>query len=165
MRSLPLIIFASLIGGAAAAQPAPPSVPRAFSDYSQPDVTPGLCKNVSPTQTQCVIPAMTAGRYVVERAGTSTATAADAEQAVELVVGDTPCGKATSAKGGDWAVGKPKTLRFRCVVTVLTDKPLTVVVGYGDTKATKDPKGPTLTIRRVPWSGVLQAQAAGGGQQ
>src|SRR6184192_3468456 len=104
MRFLPLILAAaSLIGGAAAAQPAPPSVPRAFSDYSQPDVTPGLCRNVSPTQTQCVIPAMTAGRYLIEGAGTSTATAADAQQAVQIVVGDTACGKATSAKG-DWAV-------------------------------------------------------------
>lgn len=157
MRLLAFATAASLICGAAAAQPAPPSVPRAFSDYGQPDITPGLCKNISPTQTQCTIPAMTAGRYLIEGAGTSTATAADAQQAIQVAVGDTVFPKATSSKVA-WVVGKPKTLTFSGVVTIITDKAMIVTVAYGDAKATKDPKGPTLAIRRLPWSGVFDAK-------
>jgi len=155
MRLLALATVTSLICGAAAAQPAAPSVPRAFGDYAQPDITPGLCKNVSPTQSQCTIPAMTAGRYLIEAAGTATSNAADAFQRITIQVGSTSCQVATNK--APWPANTPRTFRFDCVVTVLTDQPLTVTAAYDDFHATKDPKGPTISVRRLPWEGVLTA--------
>jgi len=37
---------------------------------------------------------------------------------------------------------------------VLTDRPLAVTAVYADA-ATKAPAGPTLTLERQPWEGVL----------
>jgi hypothetical protein len=41
----------------------------------------------------------------------------------------------------------------------VADAPVTVRVFYADSQATKDPKGPTVTIGALPWTGVLSAQA------
>lgn len=167
MRSLALAaslaVLASTTAAAALAQPAGPSVPKAFTEYAQPDITPGLCKNVSPTQTQCTIPAMTAGRYLIEAAGTSTSTAEDAYQRITIQVGSTSCQVATNKAA--WPAKKPRTFRFDCVATVLTDRPLVVTAAYDDFHATKDPKGPTLSVRRLPWEGVLSASGFAPPQQ
>ncbi len=166
MRTFALVMAASAICGAAAAQPAQPTLPKAFSDYSQPDITPGLCKNVSPAETQCVIPAMTAGLYAVTAGGTSTATAADAVQKIAIQVGAASCGaRQTDPKKKPWPVSTPKTLSYSCVVNVLTDKALIVTATYADLNAKKDPKGPTLAVKRLPWSGILMVEPAGAVQQ
>ena len=153
-----------LLAGAAQAAPAetgggaqlpPLGPPSAFSGYNQPDITPGLCKKVNESSSQCVIPAMTAGRYYIEASGTSTAAALGAAQQLEIVIGDTQCPIGTRGVDATWKTGTPRTFKFGCVTTIITDRPLTVQVGYRDEKATKDPKGPTLSIRRLPWGGVM----------
>lgn len=161
--------LALLAAGAAHAQPAtpaapegpPPAPPKVFQEagYSQPDITPGLCRNVNANTTQCVIPEMTAGAYLIQASGTSTDQATDSAQQIAIIVGDTNCGSATLRGTADHPtkVGVPLTIKYSCRVDVLTDKPLTVVVAYADLKATKDPKGPTLSVRKVPWAGVVNA--------
>jgi hypothetical protein len=149
-----------LVCGSAAAQPTTPAgpplgPPKAFSEYGQPDIGAGLCKGVNPTQTRCTIPAMTAGRYVIEVAGTATADAAEASQAIAIFVGGQSCRGSNKAP---WTVKTPRTFKFDCVVQILSDRPVPVVAIYQDVKATKDPKGPVVTFTRLPWDGVLSAQ-------
>jgi hypothetical protein len=151
--------------GAATAQPTTPTAPQpprvfAAAGYAQPDITPGFCKTIDASQAQCVIPAMTAGRYVVLASGTSTSTAADAAQQIQISAADQAC---TSTRTPDaknpWAIGVKNTLVAACAFTIVTDAPITVQVVYRDVKATKDPRGPQVTVRREPWSGVLSATA------
>ena len=162
MRTLVIATVATLgFTAAALAQStvAPPALPKLFASYSQPDVTPGLCRTVSPNQTDCIIPAMSAGVYLIEAAGTSTATGADARQQLTLIVGSRQCGEYTTQPNPakPWASGA-RTFLANCQTTVVTDKPLTVSVRYADLNATKDPKGPLVKITRLPWDGVLVAQ-------
>jgi hypothetical protein len=134
--------------------------PKLFTDagYAQHDITPGLCRNVSAPITECTIPAMTVGRYLIEVTGTSTAQAADAVQQITVQLGDTGCqASRRGTTATPWAVGAVQTFRFDCVVTVMTDRPITVRAVYADFHATKDPKGPGLSLRKMPWSGVLSA--------
>ncbi|MBI1408274.1 MAG: hypothetical protein GC145_19355 [Caulobacter sp.] len=145
---------------APAAAPAPPlGPPRAFPGYTQPDITPGACRVISQTQTMCTIPGMTAGRYVAHATGTSTAQGEGAGQALVIQVGSRVCGRADRRPTAQapWTSGA-KTLMVDCEFVVLTDRPLQVIVTYGDAKATRDPRGPTLKIERAPWDGVLSTQ-------
>lgn len=142
------------------AAPAPPlGPPRAFPGYTQPDITPAACRVISQTQTMCTIPGMTAGRYIAHASGASTAQGEGAGQALVIQVGSRVCGRADRRPTAQnpWTSG-PKTLLVDCEFVVLTDRPLQVIVTYGDAKATKDPRGPTLKIERAPWDGVLSAQ-------
>jgi hypothetical protein len=150
--------------GALAAPPPPTAVvagpPRAFQaeGYSQPDIGPGACKHLDAQRTACTIPAMTAGSYYAEAVGASTATAAGAAQQLTIAAGDQSC---TSTRRPDpkapWAVGQARSLRGGCLFTIVTDTPLEIVAVYFDDKASKDPKGPVLAVRRAPWAGVLNA--------
>ena len=161
MRS-PIFLAAALFtAGAAAAQPAPVvGPPKVFQQagYAQPEIGPGSCKTVNAGETQCAVPAMTAGVYLVRADATSTAQAAGAVQQITLVAGDQSC---TSTRSPDpkapWAVGQKRTLRSACVFTILTDAPLAITAVYLDAKATKDPSGPVLAVTRAPWTGVLGA--------
>ena len=54
-----------------------------------------------------------------------------------------------------WVVGTVKTLRNQCEVELLTDRPLNISAVYVDDKANKAAGGPTLTIKRLPWDGVV----------
>jgi hypothetical protein len=150
---------ASAQGSAAAPEGPPPAPPRVFqaAGYSQPDITPGLCKTINDHAVQCTIPEMTVGRYLVQASGTSTPSATDAAQQLTIVVGDNSCGSATfrGTVKVPAKVGTPHPLKFSCITTVMTDLPITVTVIYADDKATKDPKGPTLSLRKVPWGGVV----------
>jgi len=139
----------------------PAAPPRVFTaaGYAQPDITPGLCRNVNAQITQCVIPEMTAGRYLIQVTGTSTAQTADAVQQITIRLGDTTCAQATR-RGTDqvpWRPGTAQTFKLNCVVTIVTDHTLTVAATYADLRATKDSRGPTLSLRRLPWTGVLAA--------
>ena len=169
MRSL-LIVSMLLAAGAAQAAPTapppgpapspPPAPPRVFQQagYAEPEIGAAACKVVNAGEAQCVAPAMTAGVYLVQATGTSTAQAADAAQQLSIVAGDQSC---TSTRGPDpkapWAVGAKRTFASGCVFTVVTDRPLALTVVYLDAKATKDPAGPTITVTREPWAGVLNA--------
>ena len=162
---LPLIALpahaATTIGGGDAATALPLGPPKVFemAGYTQPDITPGLCKVVSTSQTQCVIPEMTAGRYYIEAAGTSKATDAGAAQQLTILVGDRQCTSLQRGSGDKdpWAVGAPRTFKVGCYAVVLTDRPLLVNAVYLDGKATKDAKGPLLSIRRESWAGIVNA--------
>jgi hypothetical protein len=158
-----LLWLLALVGGPAAAQhvapaaPAPQAqalapLPRAFAGYAQPSIPASACRVVNATGATCQIPAMTAGRYLIEAAGTSTAQGAGAEQELQIVVGGQVCGAAQNTQA--WSSG-PRTFRFDCAATLLTDRPVNVVVIYADKNAVKDPKGPTLAVRPVGWNGVL----------
>jgi hypothetical protein len=133
----------------------PPKVFRA-AGYSQPELGPTACKAVSAAEVQCVVPAMTAGAYLVRASASSTAQAPDAAQQITIVAGDQSC---TSTRKPDaatpWAVGSARTFQSACVFTFLTDTPLVIAVIYLDAKAAKDPKGPQVTITRASWTGVL----------
>jgi hypothetical protein len=167
MRSLVLSAASFILGGAAFAQPAaappagpPPKPPRVFAQagYAEPAIPASACKAASPAETTCQLPAMTAGRYFVRAAATSTATAVGAEQQLTIVAGDQHC-TATFAPApkAPWAVGARRTFYAGCVFTIVTDEPMAVTAVYGDAKATKDPAGPTLQIYPQPWTGALSA--------
>ncbi|MGA0603949.1 hypothetical protein ACO2Q3_24800 [Caulobacter sp. KR2-114] len=149
---LAAIASLALAAPAAMAQPATRPLPRAFDAYLQHDITPGLCHVVSPAEAQCIIPEMTAGPYAIEVAGTSTAQGPGATQTLKIVVGAVPC--ATGQNTGTWTQGA-RTFRLGCVVTLLTDQSLIARVIYEDAHATKDPAGPLISVRRLPWQGVL----------
>ena len=142
---------------AAVAAPAPPvgPLPRGFSSYLQPTIPPSACRTVSAAEVQCQIPAMTAGRYLIEASGSSTSQGADALQALEIDIGTRQCG--VGKDSAPWPSGA-RTFRLACEAVLMTDTPLVVRVLYADQKATKDPKGPVVSIRPLPWNGVLSAQ-------
>jgi hypothetical protein len=101
---------------------------------------------------------MTAGRYLVQATATSTANAADAAQQITIQGGDTGCQAAfRGSPAAPWSVGNAHTFYYDCVMTVITDQALTISANYIDFHATKDPKGPTLSLRKMPWGGVLSA--------
>lgn len=158
MRTLVIATVATLgFAAAALAQSAaaPPALPKLFAGYAQPEINPGLCRNVDPTRTDCIVPAMSAGRYVIHAAGTSTSQGADAKQELVIAAGGHVCGRATNSN--PWASGA-RTFKLDCVITVVTDKPVTLTVRYADFHAAKDPKGPLMTVERAGWDGVLDAQ-------
>lgn len=171
MRAIVLAAAAALAAGAGQAQPAPPAPPappptppRVFlaAGYAEPDITPGFCRNKDVSQTVCTIPAMTAGRYLVEATGTSTATSDGAIQELIIVAGDQAGNQSCSSRRdpdpkAPWAVGSRRTFHSACIFTFITDTPLLVAAVYADAKGTKDPKGPTLSVRRLPWVGVISA--------
>ena len=144
------------------AAPAAPAVqipvgplPRGLAGYAQPVIPPTACRVISPSEAQCAVPALTAGRYLIELSGTSSSPAAEAIQALEIDVGERQCGVAKNAK--PWTTGA-RTFRMACEAILMTETPLTVRGLYADAKATKDPKGPTLSMRPLPWLGLLSAQ-------
>ena len=138
----------------------PPRPPRLFvqAGYAQPAIPAAACKALSAAQTACAIPAMTAGRYFARAAASSTATAADAAQQITIIAGDQHC---TSTYAPDpkapWAVGARRTFYAGCVFTIVTDLPMTVTAVYLDSKATKDPAGPSLSVYPQAWTGALDA--------
>ncbi len=164
MRSVFVAAAVLLAAGPAWAQPArataPPVPPRVFQQagYAEPEIGPAACKAVNAGETQCTTPAMTAGVYLVQAVGTSTAQAADAVQQLTIVAGDQSC---TSTRSPDpktpWAVGAKRSFAGGCVFTIVTDAPLTITVVYLDAKATKDPAGPQVSVTREPWTGALNA--------
>lgn len=145
---------------APAAIPAPLGPPRAFVGYTQPDIGASACRTINANQTACTIPAMTAGRYLIEASGTSTANAAGAVQKLGIVVGGTNCGTADRrpTPTSPWPTGAAKTIKLQCEVEILTDRPLVVAAVYADDKATKAATGPTLVVKRLPWDGVLSVR-------
>ena len=159
MRTLVIATVATLgFAAAALAQSAasPPVLPKLLAgSYAPPEITPGLCRNVNPGQTDCIIPAMSAGHYIIHAAGTSTSGGADAKQQIIILAGARVCGNATNTNA--WPSGA-RTFKLDCDITVITDKPLTLSVRYGDFHATKDPKGPLMSVERASWEGVLDAR-------
>ncbi len=137
----------------ASATPATFTVPRAYAGYSQPDVSGSLCRTVSPLRRECTIPALTAGRYMIEAAAAATATSATATQSLEITVGGQACIKTNPAKYTGTA-----NLHLICEITVLTDQPLIAAADYTVQGGTPESGGPQMVLRRLPWTGVLSAR-------
>jgi hypothetical protein len=152
-------IAVALVTSPALAQTSAPSAPMpGFPGFGHPAIAPGDCRTLNSSQAQCIIPARTAGRYLVDAAGTSTATAAGAVQSITIGGPTWQCAQATNHAA--WTSGA-RTFHVQCVVNVLTDEPLAVNVLYRDLNATKDPRGPVLTIAPIPWNGVLDVRFSG----
>ena len=152
-------LAAALVTTPALAQAPASSAPiPGFPNYGHPAIGAGDCRTVSPSEAQCVIPAKTAGRYVIDAMGTSTATASGAAQQIAIGGPNWECAQAVNR--APWSTGS-RTFHVQCVVTILSDQPVTVNAIYRDTKATKDPKGPVLTVTPVPWNGILDVGSRG----
>ncbi len=151
-------LAAALATGPVLAQ-SPASAPMpGFPAYNHPNIGPGDCRVLNPNQAQCTIPAKTAGRYLVDGAGTSTATGSGALQ--EIIIGGKTWQCAQATNHAAWSSG-PRTFHVQCVINVLTEEPLVVSMLYRDANATKDPKGPVLTIASIPWNGILDVRFSG----
>jgi hypothetical protein len=148
MAALPLALAAT----AQAAPDAPPSypLPQAYTGYSQPDVTE--CQSTGPVERACTVPGMTAGRYLIVAATDATATGADATQSLTIKLGDAPCVATRPV-----AFTGKKGLRLGCVVNLLTDRPIVVTAVFDTHDATPSSDGPKLVFRRLPWTGIVQA--------
>ena len=98
---------------------------------------------------------MTAGRYAIIVAGAAVSTGAGAKQGLALIVGGRPCIRTQPApfQGSG-------SIRVACEVNLLTDEPITIAALYNTVAATPGPKGLTVVVRRLPWTGVLEAQGA-----
>lgn len=150
MAALPLALAATT----AAAQTAPAAqsfpVPQAYNGYSQPDVT--QCQSNGPLERDCTVPAMTAGRYLIVATTDATSTGADATQSLTIKLGDAPCVATRPV-----AFTGKKGIRLGCVVTFLTDRPIVVAAVLATHDASPSPEWPKLVLRRLPWTGVVQA--------
>src|SRR5471030_642421 len=94
---LSLLIAAALAAASPASPPSraepPPAPPKVFQQagYAQPDIEPAACKALNAGETQCAVPAMTAGVYLVRATATSTAQAPGAAQQITIVAGAQSC--------------------------------------------------------------------------
>src|SRR5215469_6798331 len=163
MRAFPLLVAMTFSAAGAtdalskpvpeAPSAAPPPIvePQAYSAYSEPEITD--CRTATPLMRECVVPAMTAGRYLIEAAAGATATGGGATQTLKIMLGGASCVATNpapfTAKAG---------LHLGCSVTFLTDKPITVSAVYAVQNGTPEPKGPQLAFHRIPWNGIVQAQ-------
>ena len=87
------------LASAGAQSPSPPDVPMgAFPDYGHPEIMADNCTSNGADRTECVIPAKTAGRYLVVAAGTATATGPNAVQEIALGGPYWQCGQPVATK-------------------------------------------------------------------
>ena len=126
-------------------------LPHAYAGYSQPEIT--QCTASGVLKSSCVVPAMTAGRYVIIAQGSATSTGANATQGLSISLNGQSC---VALKPTPFT-GKKGVPPLVCRVTFLTDEPLTITATYSVENATPDPAGPRLVVRRAPWNGVLEA--------
>jgi len=147
-----LTLAATSAQAQAQAAPASFALPHAYAGYSQPEIT--QCATAGPLRSSCTAPAMTAGRYVILASASATATGAGATQALSIELGGQAC---AGVKSNPFTGTKGVPPVF-CQVTLLTDTPLTITANFSVENATPDPAGPKLIIRRLPWSGVLEAR-------
>ncbi|MGH3426513.1 MAG: hypothetical protein ACRDQZ_02885, partial [Mycobacteriales bacterium] len=121
---------------------------------SQPEITD--CTNSGELERTCVVPAMTAGRYVIVAQDGATSTAAGATMTMVILLNGSPC---VALKSQPFT-GK-KGLPAGCQVSVLTDEPMRVTARFAVEHATADAGGPHMVIQRAPWNGLLDVR---GGQ-
>ena len=145
-------------GALAKAEPQAPAaappvivVPHAYAGYSEPEIAD--CQTPTPQMRQCTVPAMTAGRYLIEVVADATANGAGATQALQIRLGGAACATTNPAPFTGNA-----GLHVGCEVTFLTDKPIEVSAVYAVKNGVADPKGPRMAFHRVPWNGIVQAQ-------
>ncbi|HKT55079.1 MAG TPA: hypothetical protein VJP88_11565 [Caulobacteraceae bacterium] len=149
------LTLAAGVGAAAYAQdaaaPAPNfSLPQAFNGYSQPEIKD--CKTVDATHRTCTVPAMTAGYYVITALGRATAGGSNSAEAIGITVNGGVCTQAQTSKPFTGTL----PIAARCVVQLLTDRPLPISAVMVTKEATVDAKGPELGVQRAPWPGFVQ---------
>lgn len=138
--------------GAQSTAPQPTfTVPHAYEGYAQPEISE--CSTDGALRRTCVVPAMTAGRYVVIAAGAANATGPNATQTLAILLNGQPCIATRPAP----FTGK-KGLNIACEVNFLTDKPFPVSAVYAVQNGEPDKAGPQLVLRRQPWNGVVDAR-------
>lgn len=166
LRAIPRACIAIVLAAAAGASPAkaqtaapaavPPATPAWLSGlpgYKHPEVTTSACKLVNSGRRDCVIPGMTAGRYLIRASGASMPVGAAPRQQLTIVVDNRNCAQAFDATV--WT-GKVRTITTTCEITILSDLPTVVSIVYADLQALKAAGGPEVTFQRLRWSGVLQ---------
>ncbi|HZC16422.1 MAG TPA: hypothetical protein VE309_06660, partial [Caulobacteraceae bacterium] len=120
MQTTVLMAALSLTLGAANAMAQTPQeqaaivLPHAYSGYSQPEIT--KCQGNGPLSRECTVPAMTAGRYLIEAAAAADSTGANATQTLAIRLSGAPCVATNPA-----AFTGKQGLHVGCVVTLLTD--------------------------------------------
>ena len=157
--SIALMAFTLAATGAGAqtpagVQPAAPAnftLPRAYQGYAQPEIT--QCTTTGALKRECVVPAMTAGRYLIVAAANATSTGANATQSLMISLNGQPCAAISPA-----AFTGKRGLRAACQASFLTDQPLTIAATYSVENGTADAGGPQLVLRRAPWNGVVEAR-------
>lgn len=133
--------------------PAPVVSLSGLPGYRHPEVPTSTCKLVNAGRRDCVIPGMTAGRYVIEAAGSSMPIGAKPRQQLTIIVDNQKCSQAFDASS--WS-GATRTIRTTCEITVLSDTPTVISIVYADLQALKAATGPEVSIQRLRWSGVMQ---------
>lgn len=156
MQLAALALAAIISAGAAVDAP-----PLAFDGYNHPEITADNCKVKDPGHVTCFLPPKTMGRYLITVMGASTATGPNAVQAIAIGGPGWTCGQVSSRKG-DWTSGS-RTFVAQCEVTVLSDTPFEIDAAFGGPDATLDPAGPKMSIRNIPWNGMIQAGGLQGG--
>ena len=150
MLSLTLASTASM-AQTPAPTPAYFPLPHAYSGYAQPEIT--NCTTVGALRRDCVVPAMTAGRYAIIAVDGATATGANATQTLSISLGGAPCAVTNAVP-----FTANQGLEVGCEVTLLADQPITVTATYAVQNGTPEPAGPKLVFRRQPWTGVIAAR-------
>jgi len=146
-------------GRCASAQTAPATAypaPRFLPGYIHPDIT--QCQTVGPNRRECTVPANVGGRYLIEAVGLATATGPDPTLAMNIIVGEQVCILQTDGKfKGQYY------LHLVCETTLATDSPIKIAVNLATREATLDSGGPKISIRAMPWDGVIGVRGANAG--
>ena len=146
-------------GGGAIAQAAPAATypaPRFLPGFIHPDIT--QCQTVGPNRRECTVPANIGGPYLIEAVGRATGAGPNATLAMNIIVGEQVCIMQTDGK-----FKGPYYLHLVCETTLATEAPIKIAVNLATRDATLDPGGPTISIRAMPWDGVISVRGANAG--
>jgi hypothetical protein len=132
----------------------PPDVPlRGLQQYRHPAIPASACRLVNAGRKDCVIPAMTAGRYLIQATGSSMSMGPKARQQLTIIVANRACAKI--ANFTPWT-GTTRGVTATCEVSILSDEPVVISIVYADSQALKVASGPAVIIERGRWNGVLE---------
>lgn len=143
----------------AAAQTAPATAypaPRFLPGYIHPDIT--QCQTIGPNRRECTVPANVGGRYLIEAVGLASATGPNPTLAMNIIIGEQVCIMQTDGKfKGQYY------LHLVCETTLATESPIKIAVNLATRDATLDAAGPKISIRAMPWDGVISVRGANAG--
>ena len=89
--TLSLALATTAVAAQAPAQSAAPAsfaLPHAYQGYAQPEIT--QCVTTGALKRECVVPPMTAGRYVIVADASATSTGAEAVQSLSIRLNGAP---------------------------------------------------------------------------
>ena len=162
MRPSLIAVLAFTLSAASAganAQTSPASAypaPRFLPGYTHPDIT--QCQTVGASRRECTVPANVGGRYLVEAVGLATGTGPNATLGMNIIIGEQVCIMQTDGKfKGQYY------MHLVCETTLATESPIKIAVNLATRDATLDPGGPKISIRAMPWDGVISVRGANAG--